>query len=141
VDDLFGRVVAILEQARKALVRSVNSHMVLACWHIGREIVQTLLGGDERAEYGRRLVEDLSERLSRRFGRGFSTTNPWYSPQFYLAFADRRPEILHTPDGESVAARELHKVCGESPAPGSAHPPPERVPSASRRRHARTPEV
>ena len=41
-DDLFHRVVAILDQARDSVVRSVNSHMVLAYWHVGREMVQTL---------------------------------------------------------------------------------------------------
>ena len=97
VEDLFRRVVAILDQARDSVVRSVNSHMVLAYWHVGREMVQTLQGGEARAEYGKRLVADLSDRLTGRFGRGFSTTNLWYFRQFYLAYADRTPEIPHKP--------------------------------------------
>ena len=113
---LFERVASILDEARESVVRSVNSHMVLAYWHIGREIVQTLQRGDERAEYGRRLVADLSERLTGRFGRGFSTTNLWYFRQFYLAYADRRPEILHKAGGESAAAGKLHKARGELPS-------------------------
>ena len=99
---LFRRVAAILDQARESLVRFVNSEMILAYWHIGREMVQTLQGGDERAEYGRRLVADLSGRLTARYGRGFSTTNLWYFRQFYLAYADRDPRILHKPCGESA---------------------------------------
>jgi hypothetical protein len=34
VEGLFNRVAAILDQARAAVVRSVNNHMVLAYWHI-----------------------------------------------------------------------------------------------------------
>ena len=127
IESLFHRVVAILDQARESVVRSVNSHMVLAYWHIGREIVQTLQAGDERAEYGRRLVADLSDRLTGRFGRGFSTTNLWYFRQFYLAYADRRPEILHKPGGESAEAGKLHKARGESPSTRAIRPKPDRV--------------
>lgn len=122
IESLFHRVIAILDEARESVVRSVNSHMVLAYWHIGREIVQTLQGGDQRAGYGKRLVADLSERLNSRFGRGFSTTNLWYFRQFYLAYTDRRPEILHKPSGESAASRKLHKAGGVSPPSLKARP-------------------
>jgi hypothetical protein len=82
-DSLFSRVVTILENARPNVVRSVNSNMVLAYWLIGREIVQELQGGKERAEYGTQVIEDLSERLTKQYGKGFSTTNLWYFRQFY----------------------------------------------------------
>ena len=63
-DALFGRVVSILEQARGNVVRAVNTQMVLAYWLIGREIVQELQGGEERAAYGKKIIEDLSARLT-----------------------------------------------------------------------------
>ena len=118
IDGLFDRVATILDQARTAVVRSVNNHMVLAYWHIGREIVETLQGGDERAEYGKRVVAELSGRLATKYGRGFSTTNLWYFRQFYLVFSDRKPEILHKACGESGVPEKLHKPCGESSPPG-----------------------
>ena len=83
-DALFGRVVSILEQARGNVVRAVNTQMVLAYWLIGREIVQELQGGKARANYGERVVEDLSARLTERFGKGFSTRNVKLFKQFYL---------------------------------------------------------
>ena len=127
VEDLFQRVVAILDQARESVVRSVNSHMVLAYWHVGREMVQTLQGGEARAEYGKRLVADLSDRLTGRFGRGFSTTNLWYFRQFYLAYDDRKPEIPHKPDGESVPSEKLHKARGELPSKAAIRLTPDRA--------------
>ena len=94
-DDLFDRVVSILEQARANVVRSVNSNMVIAYWLIGREIVQAIQGGDERAEYGKRVLAELSESLLKRYGKGFSVTNLRYFRLFYQNYAERLPEIRH----------------------------------------------
>lgn len=71
---LFDRIVGILEQARAGVVRAVNSHMVLAYWLIGREIVQEIQGGKGRAAYGEAVLTDLSEKLTARYGGGFSET-------------------------------------------------------------------
>jgi predicted nuclease of restriction endonuclease-like (RecB) superfamily len=98
---LFDRVVSILEQARQHVVRAVNTNMVLAYWLIGREIVQELQGGKGRAEYGKQVVEQLSSRLTERYGKGFSITNLWDFRQFYMAFSDRYP-ILRPMGGESA---------------------------------------
>ena len=94
------RVVSILEQARANVARSVNSNMVIAYWLVGREVVVALQGGEDRAEYGERLLGELSEQLTKRFGRGFSVTNLRYFRLFYQAFSDRRPEIHHSTSDE-----------------------------------------
>ena len=93
--DLIARVVTILDQARGNVLRAVNSNMVIAYWLIGREIVQALQGGEDRADYGSRLLEELSESLKRRYGRGFSVTNLKYFRLFFQAYALRAPEIRH----------------------------------------------
>ncbi|WP_199193297.1 DUF1016 N-terminal domain-containing protein [Blastopirellula marina] len=85
-DGLFQRVAAILDQARGNVARSVNTNMVLAYWLIGREIVQELQGGEQRAEYGKQVLEDLSARLTERYQRGFSVTNLRYFRLFLIAF-------------------------------------------------------
>ena len=81
---LLHRIVAILETARGRVVRAVNSEMVLAYWHIGREIVEHLQAGARRAEYGEEFLETLAAELNRQFGRGFSATNLRYFRLFYL---------------------------------------------------------
>jgi predicted nuclease of restriction endonuclease-like (RecB) superfamily len=104
---LMDRVVSILEQARANVVRSVNSNMVIAYWLIGREIVEALQSGGERAEYGESLLDDLSEQLSKRYGRGYSATNLRYFRLFYQAFSERMPEIHHsTSDELAVLAQD-----------------------------------
>ncbi len=88
-DALFGRVVSILEQAQSNVVRAVNSNMVLAYWSIGREIVQELQGGEERAEYGKQVMFGLSKQLTQRFGPGFSVPNLQNFRKFFLAYSAR----------------------------------------------------
>jgi hypothetical protein len=93
VAPLIERVVTILEEARSRVVRTVNSTMVLAYWHVGREIVEFVQRGAKRAEYGEQVLEALSARLRERVGRGYSIRNLRYFRSFYQAYADREPLI------------------------------------------------
>jgi predicted nuclease of restriction endonuclease-like (RecB) superfamily len=110
--DLFDRVVSILEQARANVVRSVNNNMVVAYWLIGREIVQQIQGGGERAEYGKQVIEQFSAKLTRMYGRGFSTTNLRYFRTFYMVYSDRIPEIRHIGCGEFKPSGKRHTQSG-----------------------------
>lgn len=109
---LFERVVAILEKARASVVRSVNNNMVVAYWLIGQEIVQELQKGQQRAEYGEQVIESLSEKLTRKYGRGFSTTNLRYFRTFYVTYSDRQPEIRQIGSGESDPRGKRHTQSG-----------------------------
>ncbi len=111
--NLFDRVVSILEQARANVVRTVNSNMVIAYWLIGREIVNEIQQGKGRADYGKQIIRTLSNELTEKFGRGFSTTNLWYFRQFYITYSNRIPEIRHKACGELTSVEKLHKACGE----------------------------
>jgi predicted nuclease of restriction endonuclease-like (RecB) superfamily len=84
---LFERVARIVEAARAQVARSVNTAMVHAYWLIGREIVEVEQSGKERAEYGEQAVRRLAERLSERFGKGFSYPSVKRMKQFYLAYS------------------------------------------------------
>lgn len=102
---LFERVTSILEQARSNVVRAVNSNMVLAYWLIGREIVQAVQGGDERAEYGKQALERLSAQLSERYASGFSVSNLKNFRQFYLTYPDRL-DVIGYPAGGQLSGTE-----------------------------------
>jgi len=118
---LFGRVAAILDEARGHVVRAVNTQMVLAYWLIGREIVEAVQGGEERAAYGKGIVADLSGRLTQRYGKGFSAQVLWSFRQFYLAYSDRGM-ILFPPGRESPTPENLFLAGRELTRPQKSYP-------------------
>lgn len=125
---LFDRVASILEQAHAKVVRAVNSNMVLAYRLIGREIVQEIQGGGDRAAYRKQVLGGLSRRLTERFGPGFSETTLKSFQTFYLAYANRRPlgddfppalpDSSHSAIGRPLGA-ELVTTSGKSDPAGS----------------------
>ena len=83
---LYKRVQAILEQARDTAARSVNTAQVVANWLIGREIVDEEQRGKRKAGYGDRLLVELSVKLAKSYGNGYSATNLRLFRQFYANY-------------------------------------------------------
>lgn len=77
-----------------------------------REIVSALQKGDNRAEYGQRVIEKLSKELTSRYGRGFSSTNLRYFRNFYSVYSERMPLIRHIGCGEFSNAEKPHTQSG-----------------------------
>ena len=86
IEGLYQRVRAILTQARHKAMQYVNEAMVNAYWEIGREIVEEEQKGQVRAEYGKRIVRNLSERMTTEFGKGFEVRNLWLMREFYTKY-------------------------------------------------------
>lgn len=114
VAPLIERVVAIREEGRSQVVRTVNSTMVLAYWHIGREIVEFVQRGAKRAEYGEHVLEVLTARLRERVGRGYSDRNLRTFRSFYQAYSDRAP-VIREQQGE-LGSHLLPNLRGTSAA-------------------------
>ena len=57
------------------MARTVNTTMVKAYWQVGKYIVEYEQQGKERAEYGKGVIKNLSERLMKEYGSGFSVPN------------------------------------------------------------------
>lgn len=89
LDKAYKNIKAILEKARGKSFKAVNTAMVQAYWHIGKVIVEEEQHGQNRAEYGKALLEGLSNKLSSEYGEGFNVTNLKYMRQFYLLFPNR----------------------------------------------------
>lgn len=83
-------VVELLDAARRASARVVNSLMTATYWEMGRRIVEHEQRGEHRAEYGEEMLSRLSIDLTRRFGRGFSVDNLERARKFYLTFVSAR---------------------------------------------------
>lgn len=86
MDRVYSEIRTILDQARQKAWVSVNAAMVQAYWNIGRIIVEQEQKGAARADYGKRMIEEISLRLSHDYGRGFDSSNLWHMRAFYSAY-------------------------------------------------------
>lgn len=84
--NLYSSIREVLEQAHSKAYRAINSAMVQAYWEVGRLIVEDEQKGEHRAEYGKALVQELSKKLTKDIGKGFSPQSLWNMRQFYQTF-------------------------------------------------------
>lgn len=82
---VYENIKSVLSEAKAKAYYAVNFAMVEAYWSIGRIIV-TAQNGNDRADYGKALIKNLSIQLTKEFGKGFTATNLSYMRQFYLTF-------------------------------------------------------
>lgn len=85
--NLYTKVIELLNQARQNVAQTINNTMATAYFEIGRMIVDEEQQGKEKAEYGKRVLKELSEKLVVEFGKGFSETNLRQIRNFYLLYS------------------------------------------------------
>jgi len=95
-EELIDSIRPIIEQAKTRVALSVNSELVLLYWQIGRRIIEAL-PAENRAEYGARVVELVSERLTAEYGKGFRRSNVFHMIRFAEVFDDLK--IVQTLSG------------------------------------------
>lgn len=85
--DLFLKIAELLQAARQSIVRTVNQTMVYTYFEIGRMIVEDAQHGNQKAQYGKQVLKELSKQLTAEFGKGFSADNLENMRKFYLAYS------------------------------------------------------
>lgn len=85
-NNLIEKISELLKNARNKVVATLNQAMVHTYFEIGRMIVEEEQNGNERADYGKQLITDISKRLTVEFGKGFSKTNIKQMRQFYIVY-------------------------------------------------------
>ena len=83
--DTYNTVRGFVVAAQRQVNAAVNSAMVTAYQNIGKQIYEAC-GENECAEYGKQLLQYLSDKLTVEFGKGFTERNLQLMRQFYLAF-------------------------------------------------------
>ena len=68
---LYNDVCEIIDRARVRVATYVNTEVCLTNWYVGKRIKEDVLF-NRRAEYGKRIVKNLSMRLVHRYGNGWS---------------------------------------------------------------------
>jgi predicted nuclease of restriction endonuclease-like (RecB) superfamily len=87
MSDFFEKVANLIEQARKHVGKTVDLTMVVTYFEVGRMIVEEEQGGEARAKYGQKLLAELSERLIKRFGKGYSVSTLTSARKFYQIYS------------------------------------------------------
>ena len=85
--DIYQEIHDLLHKARQNIISNVNSTMTKTYFLIGKRIVEEEQNGNKRAEYGKKLMKTLSEKLTKEFGRGFSQRNLEQMRTFYLRYS------------------------------------------------------
>ena len=93
-DSLVTDLHVIIEEGRKKAFAAAGKIAILTYWNIGRRIVEEEQQGNTRADYGKKLIPALADRLTIKYGSGYNKRNLAYYRKFYLEFKDI--EILHT---------------------------------------------
>ena len=79
---------AIIEQGRRSAFDAANRIAVVTYWNVGKKIVEEEQHGQNRADYGLKLIQQLSVVLTGEYGSAFSKRNLEYYRKFYLCFND-----------------------------------------------------
>ena len=77
----------MINTSRAKVYSAVNTEMLNLYWNIGK-IIMEIQQGNERAVYGKTVLEKLSKKLTNEFGRGFSVDNLERMRKFYNTFSN-----------------------------------------------------
>ena len=100
VNLLFERISALIEQARRVVVSTVNVAEVKTRFEVGRYIFEDEQQG-ERAAYGKRILKNLSAKLMERFGKDWSYDTLKRCRYFYQAYEKAQIGAMALPQLEN----------------------------------------
>jgi len=107
------KIIALVQKARQSVAKNVNFAMVFTYYYIGKLLINEWQEGEIRAEYGVKLLENVSAELTKNFGKGFSVQNLERMRSFYLIYSksstvlrisevfEKSSTVLRTFDDES----------------------------------------
>ncbi len=85
--DLFKNIRELIDTSRKFVITEVNRRIVYTYFEIGRLIVEHEQKGKIRAQYSKKILRNLSNRLQKEYGKGFSLRNLKYMRLFFLTYS------------------------------------------------------
>ena len=124
VDALFERISALIEESRKEVATAVNIAEVYTKYEIGRYIVENEQEGKARAAYGKQVLPILSQKLTDKFGSGWSLETLKSARKFYSVYAPQairstastksdketgKTNLVNSVDQIQIAPAEPHK--------------------------------
>ncbi len=106
-DRLFEVVSDLIDESRKQVAKAVSTVMVYTYYGVGRYIVEYEQGGKARAEYGKGVLKRLSERLTDKFGAGWSVDTLEKTRKLYTLYS--KSATLSRNSDDEISATALRK--------------------------------
>ena len=106
--ELSKKIVEIIDYSRNRIAGYANTTMVIAYFEIGKILVEQWQEGEKRADYGSKLLQQVSADLKDKLGKGFSVQNLERMRAFYLVYSKSPKELRISEDGLSNIYFDLH---------------------------------
>ena len=87
IADVAGRIERLIADARAHIARAVNITEVITKYEIGRIIVEVVQEGEERATYGKQLLQGVADLLTERLGDGWSAETLKRCRKFFIIYS------------------------------------------------------
>ena len=110
-EDFSEDIYSIIEGAQQVASTSVNITLVLRNWLLGKRIAEENFNGSRAERYGEKIIPELSERLTDKYGKGFDKRSLYRYVQFYQEY----PEIVVTVTPQSKSDESTEIVGALSP--------------------------
>lgn len=109
----YDEIVELLKNARNGVKQIIDTTIAHSYFEVGKRIVEEEQNGKERAEYGKKILKELSKRLINEFGKGFSVSNLRQMRTFYNIYGKQQavPDVFKISNQQALPAiLELEKV-------------------------------
>ena len=116
-DALFERISALIDLARKRVKTAIDTTMVYTYYGVGHYIVEDEQQGEQRAQYGKFVLKTLSDRLTNKYGQGWSIETLDKCRKFYRVYSKNeisstvqtKLEIVDSVDGIDIDSNNILK--------------------------------
>ena len=105
-EDIISDSVRIVRETQDSAYLYVNRALIARNWLLGKRIVEEELIGGNKENYGKSVIKNLSEELTKEFGKGYSERNLYAFVQFFKEF----PEILQSLTAKSPLLSWTHYI-------------------------------
>jgi len=85
--NLFSDIISLIENAKQNIAQTINISLSATYWNIGKRINDEILQ-NKRAEYGKQIIQNLSEKLTETYGKGWSLKQLQHCLHFVETFPD-----------------------------------------------------
>jgi predicted nuclease of restriction endonuclease-like (RecB) superfamily len=105
-NNIYEDITSIVNQANDVAYKTVNVLLVERNWLLGKRIAEEELKDNRKDNYGKEIINELSKRLTKDFGRGFDRTNLYHYLQFYKLY----PNFVDSVSRQSILSWTHYRV-------------------------------